>query len=225
RQGLSRMTTVGARVEPGQSHSGACLGSLEGDRRRRFCLECATPLQKTPQISAIFKADSVTLHVSQEKDGKLRLVYAGWDDTKVVQPDGCGQARRGGRADPTPWQGGAMAPPQKLGPPSGPPGFFQAIGAARVHRTVHFSPSFFDVSLSVTAPSVMRNGRLDHLVCVRQEHHPFTAAQQKSVSTAVNSMVNVTTTFVVVCKSCVLQTWPEASATSPSGPVRAESAK
>jgi hypothetical protein len=34
-----------------------------------------------------FKADSVSLHVSREKDGKLRLVYAGWDDAKVVQPD------------------------------------------------------------------------------------------------------------------------------------------
>jgi hypothetical protein len=42
------------------------------------------PLQKTPQISPIFKADTVRLHVSREKDGKLRLVYAGWDDTKVV---------------------------------------------------------------------------------------------------------------------------------------------
>jgi hypothetical protein len=30
----------------------------------------------------------------REKDGKLRLVCAGWDDVKVVQPDGCGQARR-----------------------------------------------------------------------------------------------------------------------------------
>jgi len=49
--------------------------------------------------------------------------------------------------------------------------------------------------------------------------------QRKSASTAVNSMVNVTTTIVVACKSCVLQTWPEASATSPWGPVRAESAK
>jgi len=52
--------------------------------------------------------------------------------------------------------------------------------------------------------------------------HPFTAAQRKSPSTAVNSIVNVTTTIVVAYKSCVLQTWPEASATSPSGPVRAE---
>ena len=40
-------------------------------------------------------ADNVTLVVSREKDGKLRLVYAGWDDVRVVQPDGCGQARRG----------------------------------------------------------------------------------------------------------------------------------
>src|SRR5215831_5741723 len=66
---------------------------------------------------------------------------------------------------------------------------------------------------------------LDHLVCARQERHPFTAAQRESASTAVNSMVNVTTTIVVACKSCVLQTWPEASATSPWGPVRAASAK
>jgi choline dehydrogenase-like flavoprotein len=35
---------------------------------------------------------------------------------------------------------------------------------------------------------------------------PFAAAQRKSASTAVNSMVNVTTTIVVACKSCVLQT-------------------
>jgi len=42
------------------------------------------PRQKLPEISPIFKADTVRLHVSREKDGKWRLVYAGWDDTKVV---------------------------------------------------------------------------------------------------------------------------------------------
>jgi hypothetical protein len=40
---------------------------------------------------------SKPIHASREKDGKLRLVYAGWDDVRVVQPDGCGQARRGWR--------------------------------------------------------------------------------------------------------------------------------
>jgi len=35
-------------------------------------------------LSSVFKADSVTIAVSREKDGKLRLVYAGWDDFKVV---------------------------------------------------------------------------------------------------------------------------------------------
>ena len=35
------------------------------------------PRQKQPQISPIFISDKVTLHVSWEKDGKLRLVYAG----------------------------------------------------------------------------------------------------------------------------------------------------
>jgi hypothetical protein len=47
-----------------------------------------TPRQKLPEISPIFKADKVTLAVSREKDGKLRVVYAGWDDAKVVRPDG-----------------------------------------------------------------------------------------------------------------------------------------
>ena len=35
------------------------------------------PCQKQPQISPIFISDKVTLHASWEKDGKLRLVYAG----------------------------------------------------------------------------------------------------------------------------------------------------
>jgi hypothetical protein len=35
----------------------------------------------------------VRLHVSREKDGKLRLADAGWDDTKVVQPDGRAEHR------------------------------------------------------------------------------------------------------------------------------------
>ena len=48
------------------------------------------PRQKPAQISPIFISDKVTLHVSREKGGKLRLVYAGWDDAKVVQPNGCG---------------------------------------------------------------------------------------------------------------------------------------
>jgi hypothetical protein len=69
-----------------------------------------TPLQKAPQISPIFKADTVRLHVSREKDGKWRLVYAGWHDAKVVQPDGCGQARRTWKRGSYPRQGGAMTP-------------------------------------------------------------------------------------------------------------------
>ena len=52
-----------------------------------------------------------------------------------------GKFAGGGRVDPTRWQGGAMTPPQKLGPPSGHPGF-SSLGAAHVHRTLHFSSSF-----------------------------------------------------------------------------------
>jgi hypothetical protein len=35
-------------------------------------------------IPPLFKADSANLTVSASKDGKLRVVYGGWDDAKVV---------------------------------------------------------------------------------------------------------------------------------------------
>jgi hypothetical protein len=38
-------------------------------------------------IAPIFRAGAVTLHVSREKNGKSCLMYAGWDDAKIVQPD------------------------------------------------------------------------------------------------------------------------------------------
>ena len=68
------------------------------------------PREKQPQISPIFISDKVTLPVSREKDGKLHLVDAGLDDTKVVQPNGYGQARRG-------WKGETYPPRQSDDPP------------------------------------------------------------------------------------------------------------
>jgi len=44
-----------------------------------------TPHPQKLSIAPIFIADKVSLAVSGEKDGKLRLVYAGWDDAKVVE--------------------------------------------------------------------------------------------------------------------------------------------
>ena len=44
-----------------------------------------TPPASTKQISPIFISDKGNLAVSREKDGKLRLIYAGWDDAKVVE--------------------------------------------------------------------------------------------------------------------------------------------
>jgi hypothetical protein len=97
------------------------------------------PRQKLPEISPIFISDKVTLHVSREKDGKLRLGYAGMGR---YEGRSAGRLRAssqgGGRGNPTPWQ---MTPLQKLGPPPAP-GFFPAIGAAPLRRTVHFSSSF-----------------------------------------------------------------------------------
>jgi hypothetical protein len=76
----------------------------------------------------------------------LRLGYAGMGRHEVVPPHGCGQAR-GGEAWMLPPGRGEHDPPQKLGPPR----FSSYKCAAHVHRTVHFSPRFFDVPLPVTA--------------------------------------------------------------------------
>jgi len=43
-----------------------------------------TPLPQKRPVAPIFIVDSVSLAVSREKDGKLRLVYAGWDDFKAL---------------------------------------------------------------------------------------------------------------------------------------------
>ena len=61
-----------------------------------------TPLPQKLPIAPIFIADKVSLAVSGEKDGKLRIVSAGWDNANIVQPDGYGQARGGWGADLTP---------------------------------------------------------------------------------------------------------------------------
>jgi hypothetical protein len=115
------------------------------------------PLQKTPQISPIFISDKVTLPVSREKGAKFPLVCAEWDDRGSFSPTAAGKLVGGGRVGSDPPRQGAMNPPlQKLGPPPLAPLVFPAIGAAHVHRTVHFLPSF--LRSRYLAPSVMRNG-------------------------------------------------------------------
>jgi hypothetical protein len=94
-----------------------------------------TPLQKAPQISPIFTADKVSLHISREKDGKLT-------------PDGTirrsfGQTAAGklagrGKAKPTPGRGNGALPLKNRDPPGPPP---SPAPLTRI-RTVYFSPSF-----------------------------------------------------------------------------------
>src|SRR5262249_37537142 len=55
------------------------------------------PLCEVFRSPRFFVTDRASLAVLREKDGKLRIVHAGWDDANVVQPDGYGQARGGGR--------------------------------------------------------------------------------------------------------------------------------
>jgi hypothetical protein len=71
-----------------------------------------TPQAQKLPIAPIFIADKVSLAISRERDGKLRLVYGGWDNANVVQPDGCGQARGQWEADLTPLPR-ALTPPLK----------------------------------------------------------------------------------------------------------------
>jgi hypothetical protein len=86
----------------------------------KVVFNAASPRQKPAQISPIFIGDKVTLHVSREKGGKWRLFTPGGDDTKVVQPDGCGQARRGWKGESYPLAREA-APPSKIETPQGTP--------------------------------------------------------------------------------------------------------
>jgi hypothetical protein len=76
-----------------------------------------TPLPQKLLIAPIFIADSVLLAVSREKNGKLRIVYAGWDNANVVQPDGYGQAHGGWAAVLTPLPRGSADPLRKTRTP------------------------------------------------------------------------------------------------------------
>jgi hypothetical protein len=66
-------------------------------------------------------AEKISLAVSREKDWKLRIVHAGWDNANVAQPDGYGQARGGWEADLTPRRGTGDPPSENQSPPPDPP--------------------------------------------------------------------------------------------------------
>src|SRR5215470_110391 len=86
-------------------------GSLGVGRVARADVLAPPPLPRKFPIAPILKADSITLAVSRENDGKLRIVHAGWCNVNVVQPDGYGQARGEWRGGSTPSLGGGANPP------------------------------------------------------------------------------------------------------------------
>src|SRR5437868_2084144 len=96
------------------------------------------PCQKQPQISPFFISDKVTLHVSREKDGKLRLGYAGMGRYEGRSAGRLRASSQGGGGRILPPGAGSPAPPSKTRTPLRPPRFFRAIGAPQVHRAVHF---------------------------------------------------------------------------------------
>ena len=61
-------------------------------------------------------AEKISLAVSREKDWKLRIVHAGWDNANVAQPDGYGQARGGWSGGSYPRMGTGDPPPKTRAP-------------------------------------------------------------------------------------------------------------
>src|SRR5262249_35971109 len=80
---------------------------------RSLCRQPPTP--KRPRSRRFSPLTASLSSLRGKKTGNWRLVYAGWDDVSVVQPDGCGQARRGveGRILPP-----GRPPVMRNGPPS-----------------------------------------------------------------------------------------------------------
>jgi hypothetical protein len=83
-------------------------------------------------IHAAFAPENAGTRFRGKRTRKLHLVVAGWDDAKVVQPDGCGQARRGWRP----------RPPLKTRTPSGPPGFSSYGCRSRASNRAFFALVF-----------------------------------------------------------------------------------
>jgi hypothetical protein len=85
----------------------------------------ASPPSETPRDLADFQNRHTRLHVSREKDGKLRL-GAGMGRYEGRSAGRLRASSQGWNAGSEPPGRGSDDPPlQKLGPPSGPPGFFQ----------------------------------------------------------------------------------------------------
>jgi len=42
---------------------------------------------ETAPNSPIIKADSITITIKAERDGRLRVGYQGWDDVKIIMAD------------------------------------------------------------------------------------------------------------------------------------------
>jgi hypothetical protein len=72
-----------------------------------------SPPSETPRDLADFESRHGEAPRFGKRTRKLHLVDAGWDDAKVVQPNGRGQARRGWKGRSYPPAGGAMTPPFK----------------------------------------------------------------------------------------------------------------
>jgi hypothetical protein len=88
------------------------------------------------------EAATVRLHVSREKDKEIALGRCRMGRYEGRSAGRLRASSQGVEGWILPPAGGAMTPPSKTRTPFRPPLVSPAIGAAHVHRTVHFSPSF-----------------------------------------------------------------------------------
>jgi hypothetical protein len=97
--------------------------------QKMFARSCSnyvtSPLSETAPDLADFQSRHGRRFTFRGKGREIAPVYAGWDDTKVVQPDGLRASSRGVEGwILTSLAGGSDDPPQKLGPPPAPLWFF-----------------------------------------------------------------------------------------------------
>jgi hypothetical protein len=123
--------------------------------RGRNCRGTQPPVRNRLRSRRLASATRSRSTFRGKRTGNCAWVSPGWDDTRVVQPDGCGQARRGWKGGSYPLAEGSDDSLQKLGPPFGPPLVFRSYRArgcrSRASNCAFFA-LVFEVALRVTAP-------------------------------------------------------------------------
>jgi hypothetical protein len=132
------------------SCGGPAAGHLSGRDRAARCpaWKCSPqlcyqpPVRNSPRSRRFSSATRSRSTFRGKRTGNCALVHPRWDDAKIVQLDGCGQARKGWKGGSLPQGRGSDDPRSKLEPPSGRPGFFQLWVPLTCIEPCIFRPGF-----------------------------------------------------------------------------------